>query len=73
MIQMVFVLFLHRNDFQAGLLVLKCRAFPCIGSKEEGSGPSVFQCDIRPEWPKCNLCRIRIFSSEPSGSVIIKN
>ena len=31
------------------------------------------QCDIRPECEKCNLCRIRIFSSEPSGLVIIKN
>ena len=30
-------------------------------------------CDIRPECEKCNLCRIRIFSSEPSGLVIIKN
>ena len=30
-------------------------------------------CDIRPEWPKCNLCRIRIFSSEPSGLVVITN
>ena len=30
-------------------------------------------CDIRPEWPKCNLCRLRIFSSKPSGFVVIKN
>ena len=31
------------------------------------------QCGIRPEWPKCNLCRLRIFSSKPSGFVVIKN
>ena len=30
-------------------------------------------CDIRPEWPKCNLCRIRNFSSEPSGLVVFMN
>ena len=30
-------------------------------------------CDIRPEWPKCNLCRLRVFSSEPSGLVVITN
>ena len=30
-------------------------------------------CDIRPEWPKCNLCRIRNFSSKPSGLVVFKN
>ena len=30
-------------------------------------------CDIRPECEKCNLYRIRIFSSEPSGLMIIKN
>ena len=28
-------------------------------------------CDIRPEWPKCNYCRLRIFSSEPSELVIV--
>ena len=31
------------------------------------------KCDIRPEWPKCNLCRLRVFSSEPSGLVVITN
>ena len=30
-------------------------------------------CDIRPEWPKCNLCRLRIFSSKPSELVILKD
>ena len=27
-------------------------------------------CDIRTEWPKCSLCRIQDFSSEPSGLAI---
>ena len=30
-------------------------------------------CDIRPEWPKCNLCRLRNFSSEPSELMILKD
>ena len=30
-------------------------------------------CDIRPEWKKCNLFRFRIFSSEPSELVILKD
>ena len=30
-------------------------------------------CDIRPECEKCNLCRIRNFSSKPSGLVVFKN
>ena len=30
-------------------------------------------CDIRPEYEKCNLCRIRNFSSKPSGLVVFKN
>ena len=30
-------------------------------------------CDIRPECQKCNLCRIRNFSSKPSGLVVFKN
>ena len=30
-------------------------------------------CDIRPEWPKCNLCRLRIFSSKPSELMISKD
>ena len=30
-------------------------------------------CDIRPEWPKCNLCRIRILSSKPSELMISKD
>ena len=30
-------------------------------------------CDIRPEWPKCNLCRIRNFGSRPSGLVVFKS
>ena len=33
----------------------------------------VFMCDIRPEWPKCNLCRIRILSSKPSELMISKD
>ena len=28
------------------------------------------RCDIRPEWPKCSLCRIRYFSSKPSELAI---
>ena len=31
------------------------------------------ECDIRPEWPKCNLCRLRIFSSRPSELMISKD
>ena len=31
------------------------------------------ECGIRPEWPKCNLCRSRIFSSKPSGLVVVRN
>ena len=30
-------------------------------------------CDIRPEWPKCNLCRIRILSSKPSELMISRD
>ena len=30
-------------------------------------------CDIRPEWPKCSLCRIRDFSSEPSELMVLKD
>ena len=30
-------------------------------------------CDIRPEWPKCNLCRIRDFSSKPSELMVLKD
>ena len=30
-------------------------------------------CDIRPEWPKCNLCGFRSFGSEPSELMILRD
>ena len=30
-------------------------------------------CDIRPEWTKCNLCSLGVFSSEPSELTVLSD
>ena len=46
------------------------RNLPTKHESERKGLSSKKMCDIRPEWPKCSLCRIQDFSSEPSGLAI---